>query len=457
MSGIVLKFRPHAGQQKILNSPARFKVATCGRRFGKTHLALMLCILEALKEVNDRGVRLSSHSEVVYFGTTLAQATRNAWKLLKSLAEPVLGTDSRGKPKIHENDKTITLVNGVTIRLMGMDDPEAARGMSLRFCVLDEYADQPAHVWKEIIRPALVDMRGGAFIIGTPKGRNHFFETFVAAKEKPTQILPDGTVAEPWKDWESFQFRTHDNPLIHPDELTELIAEYTNGSEHLYAQEILAEFVTHDGAIFSHDMFVTDPHEPVDGEFYVTVDPNGFSDVAKKKKSEAARIDNTAISVVKVLPNGHWWVKEIRFGKWGVRRTALEIVRACVKNNAVKLGIEGGNMFNAMKPYLEEYFRQRNYWQCDPIPLKHGGHNKIDRIRWALEGRLTARQIKFNPGEYLAQLIDEAVSMPSALVHDDLPDSLAYIDQIAEPFGASSVDLSACFEEFQPLDAAAGY
>lgn len=441
MTDVTLKLSPHVGQQKVINSSARFLVATCGRRWGKTHLALILCILEALKDVNARGVVLSPHSEVVYFGTTLTQAVRNAWKLLLELARPVTAD-------VHKNERTVTLVNGVTIRLMGMDDPEAARGMSLRFAVLDEYADQPPHVWKEIIRPALVDMRGGAFIIGTPKGRNHFYETFTRA------TLRKG---EEWADWEAFTFRTHDNPLIHRDELKALVAEYTNGSEHLYAQEILAKFVTLDGAIFKADQFIENPNEPAGGEYYVTVDPNGFSDVGKKKKSEAARIDNTAISIVKVLPNGHWWVKDIRFGKWGVRRTALEIVRACVKNNAVKLGIEGGAMFQAMQPYLEEYFRQRHYWLCSPQALKHGGRNKVDRIRWALSGRLEARQITFNPGEYLAQLIDEAVSMPSELTHDDLPDSLAYIDQIAESFDFASIDTTTITEGYQVLDDISGY
>lgn len=440
MSTAHLRLTPHKGQQGILNSTARFIVATCGRRWGKTHLALMLCILEALKAVNARGVKLSKHSEVVYFGTTLTQATRNAWKLLKEIAGPV--TD-----KVHENDKTVTLLNGVVIRLMGMDDPEAARGMSLRYAVLDEYADQPPHVWKEIIRPALVDMRGGAFIIGTPKGRNHFFETYENAKNGK---------GPKWKNWKAYTFRTHDNPLIHPEELEELIAEYTNGSEHLFDQEILAKFVTLDGAIFSQDMFIENENEPAGGEYYVAVDPNGFTNTKTKSKSEAARIDNTAIAIVKVLPNGHWWVKDIRFGKWGVRRTAFEIVKACVKHKAVKLGIEGGQMFESMQPYLQEYFRQRNYWGCVPAPLKHGGKNKVDRIRWALEGRLSAKQITFKPGDYLPQLIDESVSMPSIHVHDDLPDALAYISQIAESFDFSDIDFPTD-EGYEVLDEVSGY
>lgn len=444
MSIANLVLTPHVGQQEVINSTARFIVATCGRRWGKTHLALMLCILEALKDVNARGVRLSTHSEVVYFGTTLTQATRNAWKLLKALAAPV--TEHNG---VKENDKTVTLVNGVVIRLMGMDDPEAARGMSLRFAVLDEYADQPAHVWKEIIRPALVDMRGGAFIIGTPKGRNHFFETYTFAKL-------GAEAGKKWKNWAAFTFRTHDNPLIHPEELEDLVDEYTNGSEHLYDQEILAKFVTLDGAIFSTDMFVTKDKEPPGGQYYVAVDPNGFSDISKKKRAEAARIDNTAIAIVKVLPSGEWWVKDIRFGKWGVRRTAFEIVKACTKHNAQKLGIEGGTMFKAMEPYLIEYFRKRNYWGCMPEPLSHGGKNKVDRIRWALEGRLSAKQITFNPGDYLAQLIDESVSIPSLHVHDDLPDALAYIDQICESFDMSGFELPDQ-EGYEALEDISGY
>ena len=42
--------------------------------------------------------------------------------------------------------------------------------------VLDEYGDQRPTVWGEIIRPLHTDRKGWATFIGTPKGKNHFYD-----------------------------------------------------------------------------------------------------------------------------------------------------------------------------------------------------------------------------------------------------------------------------------------
>ncbi|MBZ4252060.1 hypothetical protein LAJ57_14255, partial [Streptococcus pneumoniae] len=71
------------------------------------------------------------------------------------------------------------------------------------YCVLDEFADMKPSAWEEVIRASLSDKRGGALFIGTPKGRNHFYDLF--NQEDP--------------EWKSWHFTTADNPLIHPDEI----------------------------------------------------------------------------------------------------------------------------------------------------------------------------------------------------------------------------------------------
>src|SRR5688572_22973458 len=41
--------RPHAGQQQVLNSSARFKVLNCGRRWGKTKIGAHVLLNKARK------------------------------------------------------------------------------------------------------------------------------------------------------------------------------------------------------------------------------------------------------------------------------------------------------------------------------------------------------------------------------------------------------------------------
>ena len=437
MTTLTLAMTP--AQQSIHNSPARFKVVVAGRRFGKTTYAVQKCILEALRTENEQGKRLGTDSEVVYIGTTLEQARRNAWNYFKDFSRPVAS-------KIHENNVCITLVNGVRIRLLGMDNPDAARGMKLRYAVLDEYAQMPDLAFREIIRPALMDTKGGALFIGTPKGRNHFHQLFLEALQGK-------------EDWEAFNFASGDNPTIDRSELDSMVSEYTNGSEDLHEQEILGKFVTKGGKLFNSDDFKISPIEPIEGTWKIAVDLAGFSTEAGKRNSDIKQRDETAIAIVKIHEYG-WWVKEIQHGRWGVRETALRIVKAAYDNDIADVGIEKGALFNAVSPYLTEYQNQLHGRWVNIIPLTHGNRHKYDRIQWALQGRTQKGQITLNPGKgshraaWVDILLDQAVEFPSRLTHDDLLDSLAYIDQMAD---VAYFDLNDLPGEYQALDAISGY
>src|SRR5713101_5245430 len=83
--------------------------------------------------------------------------------------------------KPNETDLTIELVSGGTISLRGADNYDSLRGDGLDFLVLDEYASMNREAWTEVLRPALSDREGHALFIGTPHGRNHFFELYEAA------------------------------------------------------------------------------------------------------------------------------------------------------------------------------------------------------------------------------------------------------------------------------------
>jgi hypothetical protein len=85
---------------------------------------------------------------------------------------------------VHESELRVDYINGGQVRLYGADNPDALRGIYLDGIVLDEYADMDPRVWSEIIRPALADRAGWAVFIGTPKGRNAFFELWRRAQSE---------------------------------------------------------------------------------------------------------------------------------------------------------------------------------------------------------------------------------------------------------------------------------
>jgi phage terminase large subunit-like protein len=147
-------------QQEVWNDPTRFKVIAAGRRTGKSRLAAWYLIVEALQ---------SEKGHVWYVAPTQQQARDIMWQQLLELAHPVI-TGS------HVNNMQVKLINGSTISLKGADRPETMRGVALKFLVLDEYADIKPQVFEQILRPALADLKGKTVFIGTPKGRNHFYD-----------------------------------------------------------------------------------------------------------------------------------------------------------------------------------------------------------------------------------------------------------------------------------------
>ena len=397
-----IQFNLHPAQAEIHAHPARFKIVAAGRRFGKTVFSVIRCFEEALATVNALGVELDSSSEVIYVGIDREQAKRNAWPYFKKFAqeiEKVTGLQCR----MLEKTSMIELppeLGGCRIRLLGMDDPDAARGMKIRFAVLDEYADMPPRVWPEIIRPALADVRGGALFIGTPKGRNHFYN------------LVQEAILLPEKEWGVFNYAMDDNPLIQEDERKALAAEYARGSTDLYEQEIKAKFIASSGQLFKDtDFKIVDEIPEGIYDTFLAVDLAGFTPDPDRKK-ELRRLDDTAIAIVKINSKGHWYVHKIQYGKWDTRRTAFNIVKAAKDFKIQTIGIEKGALMNAVEPYMKDYMsKYKRYFEIKP--LTHGNQRKYDRVQWALQGRAQKGEIYLLKGDWNAKFIDQAVSFPS--------------------------------------------
>ena len=173
-------------QSKIFHSKDRFRVVVAGRRFGKTFLSTTELIIQAIQG-KDRNVW--------YVAPTYKAAKEIAWDMLiNSMPREYIR-------KTNESSLTVTLINGSTISLKGAEKADNLRGRALDFVVLDEFADMRPETWSEVIRPSLSDRRGSAVFIGTPKGRNHFYDLWTQGA--------DGV-----NDWASFQFTTLDGGQV---------------------------------------------------------------------------------------------------------------------------------------------------------------------------------------------------------------------------------------------------
>ena len=196
---------------KAFNS-ARFVVAVCHRRFGKTVMAINQLIKSAITCRLDR-------PRLAYIAPTYRQAKAIAWDYLKHYTAPI---PARGT---NESELRIDLPNGSRIQLFGADNPDSIRGVYLDGVVLDEVGMMATRTWTEVVRPALADRSGWALFIGTPNGKNLFWDLCTTA----------GTEAA----WKLFTFKASETGIIAQPELESMRGMMTQDE---YNQELECSF-----------------------------------------------------------------------------------------------------------------------------------------------------------------------------------------------------------------------
>jgi hypothetical protein len=408
-------------QEQVFKDTSRFKVVAAGRRCGKSRLCAITLLIEAL--------RCPQGSAVLYVAPTNGQARQIIWQVLMELGKEVIQS-------AHINNQDITTINGATIYVRGADRPDTLRGVSLTYAVLDEVADIKPEAWEQVIRASLSDRKGRALFLGTPKGRNWFYDLFRLGENE----------SDP--DWKSWHFTTKDNPLIDP---TEIESAKKTLSSFAFKQEYMASFTNAGSDVFKEE-WIKYGEEPEYGSYYVAIDLAGFEEVAKQAANSKKRLDQTAIAIVKATEDGKWFVKKIEYGRWDIRTTAVNILKAMRDYRPLAVGIERGALKNAVLPYLSDLMRKNNVYS-HIVDLTHGNRKKTDRIIWSLQGRFEHGRIVLNSEEDWDEFKDQLLMFPSQGVHDDLPDALSYVDQLA---------VTTYFEDdesddWQPLDVIAGF
>lgn len=420
---------------EVFSDPSQYKVVAAGRRFGKSFLAAVTLFTEAAKntKVRSDGSVVDLATDVVYYvSPTFKQSKDNLWNVCMDMGQGLI----KG---VKQNEGEITLTNDRIIRFKGMDDPDSLRGVGLSYAILDEYAFMKPEGWEYIILPALLRSEGGALFIGTPDGKNHFYEMYQQA-----QLDTTGT-------WKSFHFKSIDNPHLTEAAIQQLAS---NAGEDAVKQELEASFESSGGKVFNRKQFpiVSKAHADQDyGEFVISCDLAGFS-VTNARRGTKQILDDHALAIVKVCKR-NWYIYDLPNGQWDIRETALRILRAWREYRPVSLGIERGIAMNAVLPYIEE-LQQKYGLYFETTPLTHGNNKKEDRIKWALQGRADEGKIMLVEGDWNEKFIQQAVDFPNPLSHDDLIDAVAYTDQHADP--SLGWELSV-IDDWQPLDYEAGY
>lgn len=416
-----LNFELLPWQQEVYKDESRFKVVVAGRRCGKSRLSVVNLLVEGLK--------CPKGSAVMYVAPTQGQARQIIWEAIMDLGRDVIQSS-------HVNNMDITLINGAKIYIRGSDRPDTLRGVSLTYLVLDEVADIKPDTWEKVLRASLSDKKGRALFIGTPKGRNWFYDMY--------QIGSSGED----KEWKAWHFTTKDNPLIDPEEIEGARKTLSSFS---FKQEYEASFDNAGTDVFK-EAWLKYGEEPSNGSYYIAIDLAGFENI-NMSQTRKNRLDKTAIAVVKVTDDGNWFVKKIETGRWDIKETSRIILKNIKEFQPMGVGIERGSLKNAVLPYLSDLMRSNNTY-AHIEDLTHGNKKKTERVIWALQGRFEHGKVILNEDENWDDFKDEYMMFPTPQVHDDLLDALSYIDQLAVTSYFSGDDSD---EDYEPLDMISAY
>ena len=229
---VVIPYAPRPLQREVgkLCRSKRFGVLVCHRRFGKTVLGVNINQQTALMCVKER-------PRTAYIGPTYTQGKATAFDYMQHYARPIPGV------KINQSELRIDYPNQGQQRIYGADNPDSMRGIYLDRAVLDEFGMHPAKTFSEVIGPTLVDRGGSALFLGTPNGKNQFYEIAQHAKAREAAGDPE---------WFFREYKASETGLLDAAYLAQARSLMTDDE---YAQEFECSFeASVKGAIYAKEL-----------------------------------------------------------------------------------------------------------------------------------------------------------------------------------------------------------
>lgn len=375
-------------QTQIAKDEHRFRVVDCGRRFGKTTLAV-----EEIK-----GKALANPCRIAYVAPTFQQARDIAWELLKAELRPI--TNKVNESRLELTVRTISGEESLII-LRGWEAIETLRGQQFDFIVIDEIASMRNFqlMWEEVVRPTLTDTKGEALFISTPKGFNHFYKLFTKESEDT--------------DYKSFHFTTYDNPHIPVEEIDKAKQELT---EDRFAQEYLADFRKTEGLVYKEfdrskhlfdeldnirtaeyiagiDFGFTNPTAVIhiirdtDNNYWITDEwyKPGQTDAQTAEYVAACNFakvfpDPESPSGIKELRNHGVNVREVLKNKDSIKN-GIDKIRELFKANRLHIHSSCENLIYELETY--SYPDKKDLHNEDENPIKENDH-ALDALRYAI-------------------------------------------------------------------------
>jgi predicted phage terminase large subunit-like protein len=318
--------------------------------------------------------------------------------------------------KINASDHRIELVTGGVIDMWSLDVPDVARGRKYKRVIINEAALVPdlTRVFQKVIRPTLADYQGDAWFLSTPVGHNDFFDLY---NRQFTN--------ENWRGW---TYPTSANPYIPASEIEEMRRDMPDTA---FRQEILAEFVAVEGALFQRNQFNIVDSAPADLKWLRTYDLALTTNEASDRTASlcgARGVDACPChGIVDPLYIRDGFAMKAEYPEV----KAAMIGQALVDGRGVRILVETVAFQLAAFQELQRVPELVGYSIVGEKPK--GG--KIERLRPA-QDRAVQGQIHLVRGAWINDFLDEITSITVEMEqeHDDYGDALsALVKNVPEP------------------------
>ena len=240
-----LGYEPHSPEQKeVHESKARFRIACCGRRWGKTTFGG--------DELTVAAVDPTDPGYYWIVGPNYVQGEKEFRVLYMNLVNKLrLGNKIKKQYSVTQGQMRIEMPWGTVIEVKSADRKDGLLGEGLKGVIMAEAARHDKDTWEMYVRPALADERGWAIFTSTPRGHNWYQGLWLMGQLR--NIHPD---------YESWRLPSWTNRIVYPGgrddpEIKQIEATV---SPQFFAQEIAAEFTSFVGRIFPD--FVPKIHVP---------------------------------------------------------------------------------------------------------------------------------------------------------------------------------------------------
>jgi len=221
-----LGYTPHPGQLEVHRSPASRRILAAGVRWGKTRCAAM------------EGLAASLAPQERSYGWVVAPTYDLADKVFREI---VLIASERLRHRIvviKESERRIVIHNlagGISeIRAKSADNPVSLLGEGLDWVIIDEAARLKPTIWEGHLTQRLIDRKGWALLISTPRGKGYFHDLFRRGQGKDPE------------------FASWNSPSWENPHLDAALIEEERGRlpERVFRQEYGGEFLEGSGQVF---------------------------------------------------------------------------------------------------------------------------------------------------------------------------------------------------------------